>query len=57
MMEDSKAMEDSSIEKSSTTYLAKEKRLTLVKMQAPLLNKNLTTNMKPKSLAVSLKFY
>ena len=57
MMEDSKAMEDSSIEKSSTTYLAKEKRLTLVKMQAPLLNKNLTTNMKPKSLAVSLNFY
>jgi len=57
MVEDSKAMEDSSIEKSSTTYLAKEKRLTLVKMQASLLNKNLTTNMKPKSLAVSLKFY
>lgn len=57
MMEDSKAMEDSSIEKSSTTYLAKEKRLTFVKMQAPLLNKNLTTNMKLKSLAVSLKFY
>lgn len=57
MVEDSKAMEDYSIEKSSITYLAKEKRLTLVKMQASLLNKNLTTDMKPKSLAVSLMFY
>ena len=57
MVEDSKAMEDYSIEKSSITYLAKEKRLTLVKMKASLLNKNLTTDMKPKSLAVSLMFY
>lgn len=57
MVEDSKAMEDYSIEKSSITYLAKEKRLTLVKMQASLLNNNLTTDMKPKSLAVSLMFY
>lgn len=57
MVEDSKAMEDYSIEKSSITYLAKEKRLTLVKMQASLLNNNLTTDMKPKSLSVSLMFY